>query len=264
LAFNIADSIHYGATIDSVDLTLRMSRTSAGPRNVELHRVLSDWGEGTSHASGEEGGGVPSTANDATWIHTFFNTGLWSSIGGDFSGTVSASQSVGGIGFYTWGSTPQMVTDVQEWLDNDTTNFGWLVLCDESSPSTAKRFDSRQNTIAANRPVLRVAYTGVTGIEEPREDFPFDFSIAQNYPNPFNPVTTIRYSLPKGLHVTLEIHDNLGRKIKTLVNERQDSGTHQVQWDGTNEEGREVATGVYVYRLRTESFVETRKMMLLR
>ncbi|MCZ6777251.1 MAG: DNRLRE domain-containing protein [Ignavibacteria bacterium] len=266
LAFNIADSITAGSTIDSVVLRLHMSRTNfvAGPRTVELRRVLSNWGEGASHAVLQEGQGAPAMPNDATWIHTFFNTNFWSTPGGDFSNTASASQSVSNIGFYTWGSTSQMVADVQDWLDNPTTNFGWLVLGDESSPTTTKRFDSRQNPVEADRPVLTVAYTGVVSIEEPREDFPFDFSISQNYPNPFNPVTTIRYSLPNGLHVILEIHDNLGRKIKTLVHERQGSGTHQVQWDGTNEEGREVATGVYVYRLRTESFVETRKMVLLR
>jgi hypothetical protein len=201
---------------------------------------------------------------DATWIHTFFDTTFWSTAGGDFSSTVTANQTVNDTGFYTWGSTGQMVADVQAWLDNSTTNFGWLALGDESISTTTKRFDSRENPVAANRPVLTVAYTGPTSVEGPPEDFPRDFQLSQNFPNPFNPVTTIRYSLSEGLHVTLEIHDNLGRIIKTLVNERQGSGTHQVRWDGTSQEGREVATGVYVYRLRTESFVETRKMVLLR
>ena len=201
LAFNIADSITAGSTIDSVVLRLHMSRTNTlvgpNPRTVELRRVLSNWGEGASHAVLQEGQGAPAMPNDATWLHTFFNTTFWSNPGGDFLSTASASQSVSDTGFYTWGSTSQMVADVQDWLDNPATNFGWLVLGDESSPTTTKRFDSRQNLGAAHRPVLTVAYTGVVSIEEPREDFPFDFSIGQNYPNPFNPATILHL----GLHV---------------------------------------------------------------
>jgi hypothetical protein len=201
---------------------------------------------------------------DATWLHTFFDTTFWSNPGADFLGTVSATQSVSDTGFYTWGSTSQMVADVQDWLDNPATNFGWLVLGDESGPATAKRFDSRQNPVEANRPVLTVAYSGTASVEGPPEDFLPDFHLSQNFPNPFNPTTTIQYRLPKGVHAILELHDNLGRKVKTLVNQRQDSGTHQVLWDGTNEEGRNVTSGVYIYRLRAGSSAQMRKIVLLR
>jgi FtsP/CotA-like multicopper oxidase with cupredoxin domain len=156
LAFAIAGNVPPGSTITGVTLTLNMSRTPSGnPRTVELHRLLADWGEGTSQASGEEGMGAPATPNDATWRHRFFDTVFWTTEGGDFSGTVSASQSVGALGVYTW-SSPQMVVDVQSWLDNSATNFGWLVLGDESATATAKRFDTREST---NPPVLTIQYT---------------------------------------------------------------------------------------------------------
>jgi len=71
---------------------------------------------------------------------------FWTTEGGDFFGTVSASQSVGAIGSYTW-SSAQMVADVQSWLDNSTINFGWLVRGDESGSATAKRFDTRESAI---------------------------------------------------------------------------------------------------------------------
>jgi hypothetical protein len=156
LAFDIAGNIPAGSTITGVSLSMNMSRTPSDTnRTVELHVLLADWGEGTSNAPLEEGDGAPATTNDATWRHRFFDTIFWTIQGGDFSGTVSASQSVGAIGEYVWSSAP-MVTDVQSWLDNPANNFGWLVLGDESDIATAKRFDTREST---NPPVLSIEYT---------------------------------------------------------------------------------------------------------
>src|SRR6266566_4558875 len=155
LAFDIAGSIPPGSTITAVSLSLNMSMTPAGAITVELHKLLADWGEGTSHAPMGEGDGAPATPNDATWRHRFFDTIFWTTQGGDFSATVSASQSVGAVGEYTW-SSAQMVADVQSWLDNPANNFGWLVLGDETTIATAKRFDTREST---NPPVLSIEYT---------------------------------------------------------------------------------------------------------
>jgi len=164
LAFDIAGSIPAGSTITSVSLTMNMSRTLLNTaRTVELHKLLADWGEGTSDASGNEGQGTAATTNDATWRHRFYNTIFWTTPGGDFSGTVSASQSVGAIGLYVWSST-QMVADVQSWLDNPTTNFGWLMLGNESTSDTTKRFDTRESTIP---PVLTIDYTASTPTPTP-------------------------------------------------------------------------------------------------
>ena len=155
LAFDIAGNIPAGSTILGVTLSLNMSRTgSATPRTVELHKMLADWGEGTSVAPGEEGDGAPATTNDATWRHRFFDTIFWTTEGGDFSATVSASQSVGAVGMYMWSSS-QMRADVQSWLDDPASNFGWLVLGDESEIATAKRFDTRES---ASPPVLTINY----------------------------------------------------------------------------------------------------------
>jgi len=164
LAFDIVGNIPAGSTITGVSLSMAMSRTpSDTARTVELHVLLADWGEGTSHAPLEEGDGAPATPNDATWRHRFFDTIFWTTQGGDFSGTMSASQSVGAIGQYTWTSA-QMVADVQSWLDNPANNFGWLVLGDESGSATAKRFDTRES---ASPPVLTIQYTAPTPTPTP-------------------------------------------------------------------------------------------------
>jgi hypothetical protein len=164
LAFDIAGNIPAGSTITGVSLSMNMSKTPSDTgRTVELHVLLADWGEGTSHAPFEEGDGAPATTNDATWRHRFFDTIFWTTQGGDFSGTVSASQSVGAIGEYVWSSAP-MVADVQSWLDNPANNFGWLVLGDESAIATAKRFDTRES---ASPPVLTIQYTAPTPTPTP-------------------------------------------------------------------------------------------------
>jgi len=154
LAFDVAGTIPAGSTITDVTLTMNMSMTPAGPETVELHKLLADWGEGTSHAPMGEGDGAPATPNDATWRHRFFDTIFWVAEGGDFSAVVSAAQSVGGVGQYMW-SSAQMVADVQEWLDSPASNFGWLVLGNESTIATAKRFDTRES---ASPPVLTIQY----------------------------------------------------------------------------------------------------------
>ena len=159
IAFDIARSIPAGSRVTNATLTLHLSREPGigGPESIELHRVLADWGEGTSDAPANEGGGTPATPGDATWIHTFSDTGFWSSPGGDFSQTVSASQAVDAIGFYTW-SGPGLVADLQSWLDNPQDNFGWIMTGNESAPLTAKRFDTRENAETSFRPQLSVEY----------------------------------------------------------------------------------------------------------
>lgn len=163
IAFNIANAIPPGARITSVKLTLSMKLSAGGgrPAQVSLHRVATDWGEGKSNAAG--GRGAPSAEGDATWIHTFYPKSMWTKPGGDYATKESAAQAVAGIGAYTWGTTPQMVADVQGWLDSPKTNFGWLLLGDETQGATAKVLQSRQSGDAQARPTLTVTFTPPTG-----------------------------------------------------------------------------------------------------
>ncbi len=159
LAFDIASHVPAGSTVNSVALTLHMSRTISGPQTIALYRLLVAWGEGISDAGGQEGSCTASTTGDATWVHTFWPTDFWITPGGDFSPTVSASQTVDGVGFYAWGPTVDMVADVQAWLDAPATNFGWLLLGDETALPTSKRFDTRENPELSQRPNLTINFT---------------------------------------------------------------------------------------------------------
>ncbi len=157
LAFDLTSGLPQGATVTSVVLTLHVSRTLLSAQSVQLHNVLADWGEGASNSIILGGGmGAPSAPGDATWSHTFFDTSAWANPGGDFAAAPSATQSVGAIGFYTW-SSAQMVADIQAWLDDPSTNFGSMVKGPEG-PASTKRFDSRENPVAAFRPRLTVRF----------------------------------------------------------------------------------------------------------
>ena len=89
-------------------------------------------------------------------------------------------------------------------------------------------------------------------------------SLGQNTPNPFNPTTLISYSLPAREHVTVSVYDAAGRLVRTLVNETRGAGAHDVQWDGRDDAGVTVGSGVYFYRLSAGSFTESRKMVMLK
>jgi hypothetical protein len=94
---------------------------------------------------------------------------------------------------------------------------------------------------------------------------PSKFAVHQNAPNPFNPFTTIRFDVPRsGGHVSIRIYDVSGRLIRTLTDRNHSPGVHEIRWDGTNERGQSVATGVYYCRMKTTGFSETRKMVLLK
>jgi len=93
---------------------------------------------------------------------------------------------------------------------------------------------------------------------------PSEFDLSQNYPNPFNPTTKIEFTLAKSGFVTLQIYDVLGRRVRTLVSEELSSGYKSVIWDGKNEDGKDVASGVYFYQLKVGDFSEPKKMLLLK
>lgn len=95
---------------------------------------------------------------------------------------------------------------------------------------------------------------------------PLSFEIGQNYPNPFNPTTKFDYSVAKAGMVTLEVFNVLGQKVRTLVNENQAPSTYQIEWNGVDDNGKNVASGVYFYKINADGgrFNVTRKMMMLK
>jgi hypothetical protein len=113
--------------------------------------------------------------------------------------------------------------------------------------------------------LLQRSITLVTGVEfEHTPDIPLEFALNQNYPNPFNPTTRITFSIPEQADVTLEIFDITGRKVATLLNEALTTGTYHVTWDGRNHSGLSVSSGIYLYTIRANNFMETKRMVFVK
>jgi hypothetical protein len=101
--------------------------------------------------------------------------------------------------------------------------------------------------------------TLLVGVEQIGNQVPSDYLLEQNYPNPFNPSTTIRYSITVRGDVELKVYDALGTLVETLVNREQEAGVYQVEFNPVN-----LASGIYFYQIKTNSFVETKKLVLLK
>ena len=162
LRFDLA-SVPAGATITNVSLRMVVDRSFTPSHNILLQKMLQAWGEGASEALDIASGmGVAAAANDATWACSFANgsggcTTAWTTAGGVFSATLSASTAVIGPGVYTW-SGAQAVNDVQAWVNDPSTNFGWVIRTNEASAASAKRFVSRTSVTELDRPALTITY----------------------------------------------------------------------------------------------------------
>jgi hypothetical protein len=172
--FDIADNIPAGSTITNVTLTLYLASVAGGgttgTATIGLYDLSDSWGEGTAEeGQGASGAGQGAMANtgDATWDDRFYSSSsptAWTTPGGDYSGTTSGTLAVGTTlnAAYTWGSTSQMVADVQSWLDSPTTNFGWeMINSNETGSQTFRAFYTREEASSNSNlvPDLQITYT---------------------------------------------------------------------------------------------------------
>jgi hypothetical protein len=187
IAFDISGSLPAGATVQSAELTLVLGDVSgAGARpevDIALHRVLASWGEGTTQQrmppddvfSGI-GQGAPAATGDVTWNARFFSPtepAVWNTPGGDFQATPSTMATIpAALGAsYTFPSSAAIVSDVQGWLDNPASNFGWLLKgVDESLPSSLRGFYSSEVATAMLHPKLSVTFTAPSAAADFNDD----------------------------------------------------------------------------------------------
>ena len=157
--FDVAAAIPAHSRINSARLVVEVTKQPADDQHSSdfgLHRMLQPWGEGNKISptnSVNQGQGSPATDGEATWYYRFAFTNSWAAPGAaptnDYVAAASAAQTVYGLidSPYTWGSTAQMIADVQFWLDNPSANFGWALVCQaEATDFTARRFASREDT----------------------------------------------------------------------------------------------------------------------
>jgi alkaline phosphatase len=134
---------------------------------------------------------------------------------------------------------------------------------DESDPSWGAYLDNTELGLACFD--LLMGSVPVENPEQPADEVPVAaIALEQNFPNPFNPQTNIAFSLPRTEQVRLEIVDLQGRHVRTLIDEARGAGQHSVVWNGTSDSGQRVASGTYVYRLITDSLVQSKTMVLVK
>ncbi|MEM9412679.1 MAG: DNRLRE domain-containing protein [Planctomycetota bacterium] len=154
--FDLA-KIPKNAVVSKVSVELKVTRrANKGGSVVSLHRLGSTWGEGKSDAAGGEGGGAQALKGDTTWENTVYPNQKWKTVGGQFESKASAKTELGKSGMATW-TSKQLTQDVRDWIKNESSNFGWILIGDESQPGTAVRFNSRSNE--KDRPRLRIEYS---------------------------------------------------------------------------------------------------------
>ena len=155
LYFDISSMIPAGSIISSVSLELNVDNVSNGiaaPTDYSLHRMSTDWGEGTSNGGGS---GAPAVAPDATWADAMLGTATWTTLGGDFLAASATTTLPTTTGTFSWTGSG-LTADVQLWLDNPGANFGWGLTGDELTDCTARRFGSDE---LGTGPALTVNYT---------------------------------------------------------------------------------------------------------
>jgi hypothetical protein len=160
IAFDVASVIPVGAIVSSVTLTMFLVKSNDPNPNalaISLHLARQNWGEGTSIGDGP---GSPATPGDATWTYNFFDTSTWTTPGGNFRSGTSATTQVNAIGRdYLW-NAGTLVADVQAWVNDPNSNFGWFIIGGENRDQSARRFASKDDQQAGHLPPrLTITYT---------------------------------------------------------------------------------------------------------
>lgn len=248
LHFPVAASVPPGSQVVSAVLRLHGSQGQFNPQPMTLHRVTQAWGEGASDAAFMGGGGgAPSEPGDATWLHTFYSSGLWASPGGDFDPLVLASAMAPAFDWAEFGPTAELTQLVRDWATRFETEDGLMVRGLESGFATAVRFDSREFVDPAVRPqlVLTLAPLADAGGAAAR------FALRATGPSPFRSEARLELSLPRRAEARLDVLDVRGARVRTLEQGVLEPGAHTRVWDGRDDGGRAVPAGVYLARAAT-------------
>ena len=257
VAFDLTGAISDGAVVDSVQRQLTMNKSQGTQQNMHIHRVTSDWGEGSADSAGQEGGGTSAVDGDATWLHAVRPNVVWSNPGGDFVTKQSAIIPIINTGAAIWYSTTDLVEDVNHWLSNPSNNFGWLVMGDETANRSALRFASRQHADATARPLLRVFYTATATFVESSEQ-PTGLELESSWPNPFTSSVSLRVSSDRPESVLIEVFDLQGRRVSaarhTLL-----TGDQVLTLDGDS-----WSSGAYLVKMTSSQSVLTRTILKAR
>ncbi|SUZ91963.1 uncharacterized protein METZ01_LOCUS44817 [marine metagenome] len=144
-----------------------------------------------------------------------------------------------------------MMTEGQE---VDELTFAWSV----------QASDGTDTTHAGNGPRTLIVNVNAMYMDVDGDNIPDEFALYDNYPNPFNPVTSINYDIPEATDVTLDVYNLMGQRVRTLVSRHHEPGRYSVVWDGTNDFGSPIASGMYIFKIQSKDFMSIKKMLLMK
>jgi len=148
-------------------------------------------------------------------------------------------------------------------LDGETP-MSVYVIADYTDLDTGQHAATITVTSGADSVDISVEMSIGTGVAAVETDLPTSYALSQNYPNPFNPNTEIKFDIPFRSHVTLTVYNVLGQRVTTLVDKEMPRGSYVADWNSTSDNGIEVTSGVYFYKLEADDFIQTKKMLLLK
>ncbi len=242
LAFDLS-SIPAGAVITDVSLELTITRSRSSNTPYTLHRLTTDWGEGASLATGQGGLGAPAQAPDATWQDAMLGTVTWSTAGGDFVSTSSSTTPISSNDVTALFTGTDLVDDVQDWVDGVNSNFGWILIGDESGSRNASRFDSREGTAP---PQLTITYNDTASVLQ----ISFNEMVTVS-PNPARDFLQI--DITQNTHpINFEIYDLLGHRV--FEEHRAANSSYHLNFD--------LPSGVYIIKVASIQGRVSRKFMV--
>lgn len=233
--------------------------------DISLNPVINQNGRETSNNPGEVDFFFVHGVTDAPTLDVSIRNGanlVNDAAYGDFTGYISLGPSIHEIDITDAAGTTILYSfafDLSGFTDSAVTVFA-SGFVDPSANQNGEPFGLFAATPGGNV----IQFSTITDINPPVANTAEGYQLSQNYPNPFNPTTTISWKLAVGSHVELAIYDLLGQRIRTLVDGNKPAGAHQAQWDGRDDRGRAVSSGVYVYQIEAGGFVQSRKMLLVR
>ena len=220
-----------GQSIESATLNLNrfMGCPQGGTTSTNFYAITEDWDEVTWNSH----------------IHAQYDSYVWASYGFNVNG---------------WHNI-EITQLVQAWIDEDFENYGLLIKAQTGSKFS--KFYSKEHSNSNLHPYLEVDYTPVSISNNLIQGTIINL---QNYPNPFNPSTTISFSISRKdvENAKIEIYNIKGQKVKQLINDQLTAGQHSVIWNGKDDSGKSVGSGLYLYKLKTRDKELTKKMLLLK
>ena len=230
-------SIPAGSIVTDASISMTATNGKGGSRSIDIHALTKDWGEGSSNNSSNPGQGGTATSADCTWGYAFWSQTMWTNPGGDF-GSSLASASVDGAGTYTWSSN-NLNTLIQDIIDGNFANNGFIFIGDESTNQTAKKFNSRE--AGSGNPDLSVTISSPTSLSGSIRKNGFLISP--------NPVTDNFKLLGNSKVASLEIFDLKGSRVKVL------NPTFQ------NHNIKDINRGIYLLKIHGDGFTITKKLI---